>query len=371
MTRRTFLLMGLAILAVVLSHAAGWGEIAMFQWTDRYRQVTVPNYDLVGSVADYVLLVIRQLTVFAVPAFLFCSGFFVAFAARGSRVRYPWSMVRVRLIDLLIPYLLWSFMWYITDALQGRIYTPTEYVIGLMTGQAAGGSYYFIPLLSQFYLLSPFIVPLAKTRWKLLLIIAGLAQLAAFGVNYWLIFQPDAPAVLYLWRLTSPWLIFMSAFYFPLGVVLGLHSEQFRRASARYYRPALGATAVLALLAILEPEVIYRTTGADMRFVPKMLAPTLYAIFFVVCFVTYDQIKVPLPQSLNQLGKKSYGIYLIQLKAMEFISRLIRQVAPVLLTQPVLIIMPINFIVGLAVPLILMYLVTKSPARKYYHYVFG
>jgi peptidoglycan/LPS O-acetylase OafA/YrhL len=371
MTRRTFLLMGLAILGVVVSHAAGWAQIGMFNWTNRYLPVTVPNYDQVGSVADYVLVVIRQLAVFSVPAFLFCSGCFVAYAARGSRGEYTWNMVRVRLIGLLIPYLLWSFVWYITDALQGKIYTPIEYVTGLITGRADGGSYFFVPLLCQFYLLAPFIVRLAKRHWRMLLVIAGSIQLAALGVNYWRIFRPDSPAPPYVRCLALGWLVFLWAFYFPLGVVLGLHGDRLKRAAARYYRLAVGVTAVLALLAILGPEIIYRTTGREVRFVPETLAPALYSVAFIVCFGIYDQIKVPLPNSLLQLGGKSYGIYLIHIKTMEFVSRVIRYFVPVLLTRPVLIIMPINIIAGLAVPLIMMRIVSKSPARRFYRYVFG
>src|SRR5512139_130039 len=129
MTRRVFLLMGLAILAVILSHAAGWGQIAMFNWADRTRPVIAPNYDLVGTLDDSILLVIRQVTAFAVPAFLFCSGFFVAFAARSNRGVFTWRMVRVRLVNLLIPYLIWSAVWYMLDTVQGRGYPPGDFVV--------------------------------------------------------------------------------------------------------------------------------------------------------------------------------------------------------------------------------------------------
>ncbi len=174
MTRRVFLLMGLAILAVILSHAAGWGQIAMFNWADRTRPVIAPNYDLVGTLDDYILLVIRQITAFAVPAFLFCSGFFVAFAARSNRGVFTWRMVRVRLVNLLIPYLIWSVLWYGLDTVQGHGYPPGKFLTNLVTGMTDGsGSYYFVPLVCQFYILSPFIMRLAKSRPRMLLTVAG------------------------------------------------------------------------------------------------------------------------------------------------------------------------------------------------------
>ena len=67
MARRILLLSGLAILAVVLNHAGGFGQIAMFLWADRYRPVSVPNWDQLGTPVHYALLTIRSVGVFAVP----------------------------------------------------------------------------------------------------------------------------------------------------------------------------------------------------------------------------------------------------------------------------------------------------------------
>ncbi len=371
MTRRVFLLMGLAILAVIFSHAAGWGQIAMFNWTDRYLPVTVPNYDQVGTLPDYILLVIRQATAFAVPAFLFGSGFFVAFASRGNRGEFTWRMVRVRLINLLIPYLIWSTLWYILDALQGRIYLPGEYVTRLFTGLADGGSYYFVPLVSQFYLLSPFIVRLARTRPRLLLAIAGALQLVAFFFKYLEILKVDAPGLsLFSW-MTEHWLIFLWALYFPLGVVCGLYGEQIRKAAERHYRAIVVALVASLVLAILEPELIYRLLNVEIRFVPLTIPPALYSLLLVFSFVMFDRIKVPLANSFYHLGSKSYGIYLTHLKAMEFVSRLIRQVAPRLLAFPVTVILPITVATGLTVPLLMMRVVSHTRLRRFYRYLFG
>jgi membrane-bound acyltransferase YfiQ involved in biofilm formation len=372
MTRRVFLLMGLAILAVVLSHAAGWGQIAMFNWTDRYRPVTVPNYDQVGTLNDYILVVIRQLTAFAIPAFLFCSGFFVAFASRGARGEFTWRMVRTRLINLLIPYLIWSNLWYVLNTLLNRGQPPGDYIPWLVTGMAAGGSYYFVPLMCQFFLLSPFIVRLAKTRPNVLLIVAGSVQAVALACKYLDAFQVGSPVLSSVyWQITAPWLIFLWAFYFPLGVVCGLHSERIRQAAQRHYRTVLLALGASSILAILEPELIYRALNVDVRFVPLAVSPVLYSLLFVFFFVMYDHAKVPLANSLYYLGGKSYGIYLIHLEIMELVCRLIRQVAPMLLTYPVVIIMPVAFAVGLSVPLLLMRLVSQSRIRWSYRYLFG
>ncbi len=371
MTRRVFLLMGLAILAVVLSHAAGWGQIAMFNWADRLRPVTVPNYDLVGTLDDYILLAIRQLTAFAVPAFLFCSGFFVAFAARSAGGVFTWRMVRMRLVNLLIPYLIWSTLWYGLDFLQGRGYAPRDFIAGLVTGRADGGSYYFVPLVCQFYILSPFIMRAAKARPRLLLAIAAGVQLTAFAFKYIEIFKVDVPGLTLFSWITTHWLIFLWALYFPLGVVCALYGDRIRRAVERYYRLLVAAVVVALLFAVLEPELIYRLLNVDIRFVPLTIPPAIYSTLFVFTFVMFDRIKIPSANNLYRLGGKSYGIYLVHLKAMEFVSRLIRYFLPALLAFPVAVILPVTFVVGLTVPLVLMRVVSQTRLRRSYRYLFG
>ena len=302
MTRRVFLLMGLAILAVVLSHAAGWGQIAMFLWTDRYRPVEVPNYDQLGTLPYYVLLLIRQLTVWSVPAFLFASGFFVAYAARGSQSALGWKMVKVRISNLLIPYFLWSVMCFVGDWLDGVTYVPVEYLEHLVLGRAVG-PYFYVPLLCQFYLLSPLIAPVARIRRGLLLLLSALVQLGALSLQYLILFGSVIPG-LYLAGVSSAWLPIWWAFYFASGIVCGFHMEQFKGWLAQHRRGILVAVIVLGLLAILEPEVIYRTTGREWRFVPLTITTSLYSLSFVLCFLAFDKVTIPFSDVVHQIGRQ-------------------------------------------------------------------
>jgi membrane-bound acyltransferase YfiQ involved in biofilm formation len=371
MTRRVFLLMGLAILAVVLSHAAGWGQIAMFLWTDRYRPVTVPNFDQLGTLPYYALLLIRQLTLWAVPAFLFVSGFFVAYAARGSQSAVSWKMVWTRVRNLLVPYLIWSGVIFVGDALQGNTYTALGYLARIVTGQA-DGTYFYVPLLCQFYLLAPLIVPLAKTRGQLLLGAAAVLQAAALGASYLALSRAVPPALDLVARvLLQPWLVFLWAVYFPLGIVVGCRLEPVKEWLARHRWQLLLTTIVLAGLAIAEPEAIYRIAGQERRFTPLTLATSLYSVAFILCFLAFGNLGNRLSGMLSQLGTKAYGTYLLHMKVMEFSARAIRQFAPWMLAHQVLLFMPVMFTVGLGVPLLFMAGVAKSPARKYYRYLFG
>jgi membrane-bound acyltransferase YfiQ involved in biofilm formation len=372
MTRRVFLLMGLAILAVVWSHAAGWGQIAMFLWADRYRPVTGPNFDQLGSLPSYVLSAIRQLTIWAVPAFLFVSGFFVAYADRGSQSGMSWkNVVRARIINLLLPYLIWSGVCFIGDALGGVTYAPLEYLKRLAVGRADGGGYFYVPLLCQFYLLSPLIAPLARTRWRLLLFVSALLQLVAFGLRYLDLFGARGPGLRLMVQVTPSWSFFMWAFFFPFGIVCGLHIRQLKGWLARRKWSILVVTIILGLLAVVEPEVIYRTTASEWRFMRRTIATSLYSVAFVLCFLAFDKVSVPFSGIVYWIGRRSYAIYLLHNKVMEFVARVIRQIAPWMLAQQVLLLKPVVFVFGLGVPLLFMALISRSLARRSYRYLFG
>jgi membrane-bound acyltransferase YfiQ involved in biofilm formation len=371
MTKRVFLLMGVATLAVVLSHAASWGQIALFDWADRYRAVTVPNYDALGSVTDYVLVIIRQLATFAVPGFLFCSGFFVAYAARGSRAAFGWKMVRTRLIDLLIPYLLWTGLSFGLDALQGNTLTSGEYIARFITGDPLHSGYYFVILVTQFYLLSPWIILLAQRHPRRLLIITAAIQFCSIGVKYLILIFPNNPGLPAITWLSTQWLGFAWIFFFAAGVSAGFHTERFRLYLSRWRRVLPIALLILAVLGVVEPEVIYRVTGIEWRNVPLTFASNLYALIGVLTFLSDERILSRFSTRLYRLGSKSYGIYLVHQKTLEFGARAIRQIAPWILAQPVLLLTPILFALGLGVSWLLMQLVARSPARIYYRYLFG
>ena len=169
MFRRLFLLNGLSIFAVVCNHAGFLGFLAMFWWPNLYRPVaSVPNFDLIGTFPYYGLLPILQLAVFCVPSFLFTSGFFLAYAARGNQSLLTWKVVLKRICFLLIPYLIWSLLWFAFDYSRGNVYSLFEYIKRLILGDA-NDTYFYVIVLCQLYFLSPFIVPLVKNKWKLFL----------------------------------------------------------------------------------------------------------------------------------------------------------------------------------------------------------
>jgi len=359
MIQRLFLFNGLAIVCVVCNHAAGWGLMALADWADR------SGYGLVSASYYSVLLAVKCLTSFSVPAFLFVSGFFVAYAARGSQATWNWKMVRVRLKNILVPYLIWSIVVFAIDALQGITYTPAGYVVRLVLG-GAHPAYFYIPLICQFYLLSPLVAPVARTHPGKLLLVAALLQLGALCLRYPVLFGVEIPGWLPLTELSFP----MYALFFALGLVLGFHLQPFKQWLDRAKWGLLVALIVLAALALLESEVVYQLTGFRRGGGPGTFSTNLYSIAAVLCFLAFSQVTIPFSKQIYRLGSATFGIYLLHPKVLEFVARAIQAFAPWMLAYQVLF-QPVLVISGVGLPLLFMTVVARSPARKAYRYLFG
>lgn len=368
MYKRLFLLNGLAILGVVANHAAHWGLTALFWWTDRYRAVTVPNFDQAGSLTHWALWVIMRITVLGVPSFLFASGFFIAFSAKGDQPAVRWNMLRTRILYLAVPCVVWSVVALVVEYLMNSDYTLAEHLERLRT-ESVFSAYYFSAVLCQLLLISPFLAALAKRRWKLLLVLAVAVQLSINVIRYWKAFQPpnlDTSGLFF----TSSWLFPAWIFYFALGIVFGFHTVELRPRLKRVRSGLLAVVVLSALMNILEPVLLNQLTRVEWRDSQSMISTVIYATGFVLWFSASDEPVIPFSQRLYKLSINTYGIYVTNLLALAFAAKTVYHVAPRMLPYQFLF-QPFVFGVGLALPLLLMRIVSISPARRIYRYMFG
>lgn len=358
MSKRLLWLNGIAIIAVAVHHAAAFSLQAMFDWTNRYMAVEVPNYDQIGSPAYYILMLIRLLLTFAGPAFFFISGYFIGIAAKGSQSTISWNMVFSRIKQLIVPFFLWTVVRYILLRDLPRsiddILTP----------------YHWIPLLIQFYLLSPFMVPLAKRNWKLFIFTAGLigiagsvlAYMSTFGSSTAKAIETGLPNWLFLTNLP---------FWFPFGVVIGLKLTQFKSRLVQVRWLLLAATIVMAVLVLVEYGIVDRVTG------PEWLGPGFsgftklpYSLSLILCFLAFEKSRMPLAEEISQIGTKSLGIYLGNIPSVYVAAVLMYRLTPWILGYQLLY-LAILILLGLGIPLLLMYVVRISPVRYRYRILFG
>lgn len=369
MVRRLLYLNGLAVIAVILFHAAGMGFVAMFSWTHRYLPVQGPNFDQMGSTSYYALRTVEGIVTFSIPAFLFISGFFIAFAAGRSKTTVSWEYVFSRIQYLLVPYLIWSFVTLALLYVQGSRLSLQNLLVNIATGQT-GPVFYYVPLLIQLYLLSPLLVSLARKNWKVLLLVVTGIQLFIVALQYPLFLGWENPLFNQLVSLFPKWFFPVRIFWFALGIIVGFNINQFKSVSGSLRWVLLALLVIFVPLAMIEWETLLTLSGGEWLEHRETLIDLLYAFVLLIAFLLFNNVSLPLNKQISDLGAKSYGIFLTHALFIEYTAKIIYRVFPPLLAnQLVLQILLIS--IGLGAPLLLMYLVKKSPARGSYTYLFG
>jgi fucose 4-O-acetylase-like acetyltransferase len=370
MTRRLLLLNGLAILAVICHHAALRTFDEVFLSTGRYFPDTTTNYNQMGSLSYYALLVVIKLTLFSVPAFLFVSGFFIAYAARGSRSDLSWKMIRVRIINLLVPYLIWSLiiffgLWLQSCVRECQLDTLSTYLAKLALGKA-DPIYWYIIVICQLYLLAPLLIPVAKIRWRLLLLIAALIQFSASAITYLEYFNVEMPLAL---RLVATFELFTNGiFYFVFGIVIGFHLQEFKEWLDRLKWGLLVIAVIAGIMSVVEEDFLFQMA----RYIGTRETPltALYVITFILSYLAFEKVDIPQSKMVYQIGSKTFGLYLLHNKVQGYILMAAYSFVPTLLTYQILL-QPILIALGLGIPLLFMSFVAKSQLRGMYRYLFG
>jgi peptidoglycan/LPS O-acetylase OafA/YrhL len=263
---------------------------------------------------------------------------------------------RVRL--LLVPFVIWTAVRFV---LIRRLPYNLDEVLDL---------YHWIPLLIQFYLVSPLLVAFAKRNWKLLLLLTALLGWGLAALSY-VEELGSAPALPLVGRLPN-WLIVVNfPFWFPMGIVAGLYLLQYRPTLIRYRWHLLVASVVMAILVLAEYQ------WADSLNGPAWLGPGFggvtkfpYSLAVILCFLAFDKSHLPYASELSHLGAKSLGIYLGNIPSVYVAALLMYHVTPALLRYQ-LIYFAVLILVGIGVPLLLMEGVRRSPVHHRYRILFG
>jgi hypothetical protein len=370
MTRKLSQLLGLAVLCVVLNHAANYGFNALFFWTNCYLPVTVPNFDQYGSPPYWGLTLIKRFIVIAVPIFLFVSGYFIAFATRKDAKTVSWDIIKSRTLFLFVPYFIWSTLIFLFNAVAyHQIDTPQVYLLKLLTGGATG-AYYYIPLIIQCYALSRWLVPWARKHWASLLGITAVLLIGLEGMRYFLLLNIAPEWLRTVSRWFPIWFFPKRIFWFSLGMVLGFHGSQLRPFLTRWRWLFAAGTLTFYIASIIEFEWLIQQSGRDWIEAFLMISSIFYALFFILTFISFPNVKLPRKELWATLGSKAFAVYLLNALALEFTGRILYEFVPAALGNQ-LVYQPIMIAGGLGLPLLLMWMVQKSPLRPYARYLFG
>lgn len=375
MIKRLLVLNGLAAVFAVINHAVVWELTAMFWWTDRYLPAGSAS-DQLNSLRFFTVGLIDQLVFFAPFAFLFISGYFIAIATGRTQKTIPWRLVFQRVKFLLIPYLLWSvvlILWsstlYVLDISGGKSFTPWEIARMLLTG-GASPPYYYVILIIQLYLLSPFLVPLARDRWKSLLAVTALLQGITLLAFYGAIFEVPLGALEPVSVVLRYWHLIGYLFWFALGMVIGFHLPEFRQSLYRNRWFYFTGMVVFLVVGFLEWSAIRHLSGREWSSPQVTFFNRLFVLFLLLSFVAFENFSIPFSSLFSNLGPKSYGIYLVHAIPMEVTARLVYHVVPMILAYQI-IFLPVLIVASIGGTVLLMALVYRSFLSPYHKYIFG
>lgn len=348
MSRQFPVMRGLAIVFVLLNHT-----IAMSLW-----MATTYNYAQPSPALMAVMMTLKQLGLYAVPAFLFLSGAFFAYAVQNRPLRSAYRTVGQNLLGTLWPYLIWSSMFYLVAALLlHEIATPLQYVKNLVVGYP----FNFVPLLMAFYVAAPLLCyaikryPIATLGGILVyqILVANIDNPATLGFSFpvWMHFL--APPVL---RSTfAVWGIF-----FPLGIAYQQHITWM---AATVKKTALWLAAGSLVFYILN-------VLTELRLVHVPLAAIFSPLLGLLLTSLLRREMVPFTRWFENIGKRSYGLYLTNLVVLVLLLESIRLVFPWLLVHYVLLV-PLLFALIIIIPQGIIALFERPPQRFVYRYFFG
>jgi surface polysaccharide O-acyltransferase-like enzyme len=201
-------------------------------------------------------------------------------------------------------------------------------------------------------------------------VVTALIQLIIQAARYPHILGTESPAIATLVRLTPTWFFPTRIFWFAFGIVVGVHASQLTQLLSRIKWALLAATVVLIPVGVLEWEILLENSGQDWVGPIETAVDSIYAFAFLLTFFAFNRARYPFTKELSDLGPKSFGIYLIHDPVLRYASKAIFHIAPWILAYQLLF-QPILIVLGLGIPLLLMAVVNRSPARKEYAYLFG
>ena len=180
---------------------------------------------------------------------------------------------------LVIPFLIWSVLILTLDILLGNPYSVRDFLFTIITGKARV-PYYFVPLVVQLLILSPLLVSLARTRYKLLLILTGLIQLISIGSRYDSLLGLNTPVLQPFLFMNNAEFFTTRIFSFSFGIVCGLHFSQFKQGLIRFRWALLGSTVMFFILGVVEWEFLLRFS-TEIFYRPKRNRHRYFLCFVV------------------------------------------------------------------------------------------
>lgn len=291
---------GFAIIAVVAIHVID----NSLSWADL----------LGGAWRSHIAILYRQSLNFAVPAFIFISGYWMSKKHIESLEGYKTFLTR-RLSRVLVPYLFWSAILLGYEAIKTHNIDVQQITFKLLTGRATT-VYFFIIVISQFYIITPLLQYINRKRYGLILVIILnvisllSAYLGRLYFNYW----TPVSSAFYLWII-----------FYEIGLLVGSSdSKKFATKKVRFF--ILPAVLVCLLISAQETSILLsRYNDSYFAIAPVKYSSFLYSVCIIIAFLHIRKRLSPRPKFLAALGYYSFGIYLIHIPILNQVANLIQK----------------------------------------------
>jgi len=278
---------GLAIIAVVAIHTSDTG----FPW----------RYSATGEWNFFFLVAYRQLLNFAVPAFIFISGYWLSKEPIKSLKDYKTFLIK-RLSLIFIPYLFWAFILLGYAVVKTHDINVYRIIFKLLTG-GAGRGYFFIILIAQLYVITPLLQYINRKPYALILVlILNIISLSALYLSRVYNIIGHLPAALPFYS----WIIF-----YEIGLLIGSCGDKtFVAKNMRFF--ILPALLVFLLASELEGMILLLKYD-NLSFAASAVkySSFLYSVSIILGFLFIRERIRYWPKSLVLIGSYSFGIYLI------------------------------------------------------------
>ena len=301
---------GLAILAVVGLHAF-------------YFDIWDKNDTALGR-EIWFFIGYTQLLSFAVPAFLFISGYCLSRKPLESLKDYKDFLVK-RLTRILVPYLLWSCILIACKGITAGNFDIQGAVRVLLTGQAALG-YYFIIMIAQLYAITPVLQYMNRRRYgPIVVVVLNIVTLLA--LYYSRLYSAS-------WRIPAALAFYTWFVFYEAGLLMGNRKDKTTLSPIAY---ALGILAMLLalILSVIECYQIYSNFDNSMfGFAAIKYSSFLYSGCVIFVFLCLRKRIANWPKLLVTIGNYSFGIYLLHAFVMKWVIRGVDHIDAVSKFQP-------------------------------------
>ena len=348
MNRQFPALRGIAIFLVIINHS-----IVLSLQT-----ITQFNLPRVSPLEKGFLLAIKEIGVLAVPIFLFLAGAFMMYSLSGKTVKVGYRLILPVLKNAVIPYILWSVIFYfIIFLVNHETYSLFGYIKNLLVGYP----YNFVPILVFFILLSPILAWFSKKFplitialfliYQIILLNIQLPGVLGFAFPNWMVIvsPPILGLPLTLW-----------AVFYGFGMVYIQYSEKYKKIFGSVIIPIGLFSLALYVVAV----------SREIGLIQFQLAEWLLPILTMLLLPFIKRNSIPFVRFFEGLGKRSYGIYFMNLIIIKLLVFLFANIFPTIFQVETLLVIILSIFTYFFTTFLIEKL-EKSSARKYYRYIFG